>query len=86
MIDRVINQARIWGFSCEQSDRNWQIFPRDKHKHWFLEQSEDRWVLSIRSVPQICFHSSEAIAFLELRYNAFQKDKKRGNNKDEIEE
>ncbi|MEM9538205.1 MAG: hypothetical protein AAGA60_01700 [Cyanobacteria bacterium P01_E01_bin.42] len=86
MIDTVINQARLWGFSCGQNNQDWQIFPRDTSKSWFLEQREERWILIVRGVPQIYFHPSEAIAFLELRYRDIQQEKVKMENINPLEE
>ncbi|MGK7927932.1 MAG: hypothetical protein AB4290_22290 [Spirulina sp.] len=86
MVDAVVNQARIWGFFCEQSNQNWQICAREGFGNWTLEQAEDRWILSIRGIPQIYLYASEAIAFLELRYHALPQEKDSPANSEKVEE
>lgn len=68
MIERVLSQAKVWGFVCEcDFQGNWQILPQQKASRWKLQQVGDKWLLVIGDVPQVSCWSEEAIAFLERR-------------------
>lgn len=72
MIERVLNQARRWGFITRVNEEEvWLILPQQEQQRWKLQQTEDqRWLLSMDDVPQIYLHPHEVIAFLERRYAA----------------
>lgn len=68
MLAPVINQAKKWGFICQQrqqSNSSWLILPQKDSQRWKLEQVEDSWILAVEDVPQLRLHAQEAIAFLE---------------------
>ena len=66
LLDPVVNKARTWGFICQcQESNSWLILPQNPDQIWKLQQVEERWILSVRDVPQLCLHAQEAIAFLE---------------------
>ncbi|MEM9510204.1 MAG: hypothetical protein AAGA16_21385 [Cyanobacteria bacterium P01_E01_bin.35] len=65
MSDILITKAKCWGFVCQHDDSNsWLILPQKANQRWKLQQAEDRWILSVRDVPQIILNTEEAIAFL----------------------
>ncbi len=74
MSDPILSQAKRWGFRCQRTAAGpWQITPVDGD--WVLEQRSDspqegscqRWLLSIKGVPQVSLDSTEVLAFLKLR-------------------
>ena len=68
MLDPVVSQAKTWGFICQRQESNlWQINPQQTSQKWQLEQVEDRWILLVEGVPQLCLDPEGAIAFLETR-------------------
>lgn len=68
MRQTVLNQAKAWGFVCQEDTQNsWLIFPQKPKERWKLKSVEDRWLLIIGDVPQVHLHPHEAIAFLERR-------------------
>lgn len=68
MRETVLNQAKAWGFICEQETQNtWHILPQSPTERWKLKSVGDRWLLIVADVPQINLHPHEAIAFLDRR-------------------
>ena len=68
LINDFVTQARQWGFICEaDSQQRWQIFSTRDRATWQLGQDHQKWILSIRGVPQISLNRAEAIRFLQLR-------------------
>lgn len=68
MNDRIFSQAHTWGFVCDSDAMGkYQIFPQKTTERWKLQLIGERWLLTVGDVPQILFHPSEAIAFLERR-------------------
>lgn len=66
MSDPILSQAKRWGFLCQRTAAGpWQITPLAGD--WLLEQRSDRWLLSIKGVPQVSLDSTEVLAFLKLR-------------------
>lgn len=73
-VEKVIQSAQKMGFVCEIDSQNrYHIFSTQKGEHWKLTQSEDKWILSHREVPQIYRSNNEALAFLESRYRLFNQ-------------
>ncbi len=69
MMEDLPSLAKTWGFLVETNSRgNWQILPATKG--WKLQQTEDRWLLTIGNVPQVKLHSDEALAFLKRRLSS----------------
>lgn len=69
LLDSVVNQARVWGFICQVQELNsWLILPRQPNQRWKLQQVENRWILILGDVPQLCLYVQEAITFLEARW------------------
>jgi hypothetical protein len=70
MRDLVISQAQRLGFTCELTadNQNWQVVCRLPTENWELYPFEDRWLLSVKKVPQMYLSASEAIGFLERRH------------------
>jgi hypothetical protein len=65
-MENLLSQAKTWRFLVENDSRgNWQILPPTKE--WKLQQTEDRWLLTIGNVPQVRLCSNEAVAFLKRR-------------------
>ncbi|MGV2827151.1 hypothetical protein [Myxosarcina sp. GI1(2024)] len=61
-------RAQNWGFVCQyQKSGYWQILAHQPHVKWTLEQTEARWILIVKEVPQLLLQPEEAIAFLEKR-------------------
>jgi hypothetical protein len=59
----VVNKATLWGFRCPlNADVSWKI--DSCLSNWSLISQDERWVLRIRSIPQIRFLPTEALAFL----------------------
>lgn len=68
MREAVLNQAKSWGFICEEDTQGiWQILPQQSTERWKMQLVEERWLLIIGDVPQINLHPYEAISFLERR-------------------
>ena len=68
-MENLLSQAKTWGFLVESDSRgNWQILPLTKE--WKLQQTEDRWLLTIGNVPQVRLCSNEAVAFLQRRLSS----------------
>jgi hypothetical protein len=68
MRETVINQAKKWGFICQQTAPDvWIILPQQPKEKWKLELVEDRWLLIVKDIPQIYFHPHEVLAFLDRR-------------------
>ncbi|TVQ64737.1 MAG: hypothetical protein EA366_00800 [Spirulina sp. DLM2.Bin59] len=74
MSDPILSQAKRWGFCCQRTAAGpWQITPTQGD--WVLEQRSDavneglsqRWLLSIKGVPQVSLDATEVLAFLKLR-------------------
>lgn len=66
--DKICTQAQIWGFTCEcDAQGKGQILPQKITERWKMQLAEDRWLLIVGDVPQILFHSVEALVFLERR-------------------
>jgi hypothetical protein len=54
LINDFVTQARQWGFICEADpQQGWQIFSTRDRTTWQLDQDRQKWILSIRGVPQI---------------------------------
>lgn len=76
MTENILSQASAWGFICHsEPNETWQILPPQKNERWKLQLEGDRWLLIVGNVPQISFHSHEAIAFLELRRSSIERSK-----------
>ena len=61
----VLQEAENLGFICQINQENrWQILPTNPRATWKLTETESRWILSIKNVPQLLLNSQEAIAFL----------------------
>jgi hypothetical protein len=68
-MENLLSQAKTWRFLVESDSRgNWQILPPTKE--WKLQQTEDRWLLTIGNVPQVKLCSNEAVAFLQRRLSS----------------
>ena len=68
--DPVVSHARTWGFICQyQESKSWLILPQQPNQKWQLQQAEDQWILLVGNIPQLCLHSQDAIAFLEVHRN-----------------
>lgn len=68
MRETVLNQAKSWGFVCEEDTQGtWHILPRQPTERWRMKLVGDRWLLLVGDVPQINLHPHEAITFLERR-------------------
>ncbi|MEM8602375.1 MAG: hypothetical protein AAGF24_00880 [Cyanobacteria bacterium P01_H01_bin.121] len=71
-VEDLLQYARKQGLVCRQALTGlWQISAADEACNWYLEQEQERWVLHISDVPQISFHTAEALRFLE-RYQVSQ--------------
>jgi hypothetical protein len=68
MRNTVLNQAKAWGFICEEETQGiWQILPQQPTERWKMQLVGDRWLLIVGDLPQVNLHHHEAIAFLERR-------------------
>lgn len=68
MNERVLKQARTWGFICEETaPGDWQILPPQEAERWRLKLSGDQWILLVKEIPQINLHAHETLDFLERR-------------------
>ena len=68
MKETVFNQAKSWGFVCEEDTQGtWYILPQQPTERWRMQLVGDRWLLLVGDVPQINLHPHEAITFLERR-------------------
>jgi hypothetical protein len=68
MVNPVILQAQRGDFSCHKSEQGeWVILPNSEEQDWQLSQQQERWILSVQSVPQISLDDADAINFLRLR-------------------
>lgn len=64
----VLKQAKDLGFDSQLNEQNyWQILPTKAEDTWKLTETESKWILSLRNVPQLRLSSEEAIAFLKSR-------------------
>jgi hypothetical protein len=62
-MQEVVDKATLWGFRCLlNADVSWKI--DSCLLNWSLISQDERWVLRIRSIPQIRFLPTEALAFL----------------------
>lgn len=65
MSDLVLIQAQQLNFPCVQDDQGkWQVSSPRPQDMWQLHQAEERWILTLKGVPQIRLSTSEAIKFL----------------------
>lgn len=61
----MLLQAQQLNFPCVQDRQGkWQITSPSPQAAWQLHQTEDRWILSIKEVPQIRLSTAEAVTFL----------------------
>jgi hypothetical protein len=69
MEERILNQAKIWGFICKLDKQGkYQILPQVSTERWKLQLAEEeRWLLFVGDIPQIFCHPSDVLAFLERR-------------------
>lgn len=69
----VLIKTKMWGFPCQLTKENsWQISPIQPEAIWHLTESELRWILSIKNIPQIYLDSEGAISFLARREKPLQ--------------
>ena len=70
MDNSVVTFAKKLGCICKQTQyEKWEISSSAKAETWKLARTEERWLLSINSIPQLYLSDQQAITFLERRYN-----------------
>ncbi|MEM8720828.1 MAG: hypothetical protein AAGE84_16285 [Cyanobacteria bacterium P01_G01_bin.39] len=68
MPNLVISRAKSLGFICQyQEPKSWLILPQQAKQRWKLQQLEDRWILSVRDIPQINLTTEQAIDFILMQ-------------------
>ena len=73
--EEILEIATSLGFVTKLTqEKSWQILSQKTQETWMLTQSESRWILSIKNVPQIRLNEREAIAFLTSRSQLENQD------------
>ncbi|MDM9384979.1 hypothetical protein QUB80_30440 [Chlorogloeopsis sp. ULAP01] len=71
MEERILSQAKIWGFICKLDKQGkYQILPQIPTERWKLQLAEEeRWLLFVGDIPQVFCRPSDVLAFLERHRN-----------------